>query len=83
MSQFTSPTSAGASVTSARNATAIADGLKRRGYQTEIYSWTSRDRELFDVYVTALESMSDAAEVASTLSDEGWETDITLLPTRS
>ncbi|MEE8166698.1 MAG: secretin N-terminal domain-containing protein [Myxococcota bacterium] len=65
------------------DADAIAEGLDLRGFATQIHRWTLRDSELFDVYVTSLESMADAAEVASTLSREGWDTDLTLLPTRS
>jgi hypothetical protein len=65
------------------DADAIAQSLDLRGFATDIHRWTLRDRELFDVYVTSLESMADAAEVASTLNGEGWDTNLTLLPTRS
>jgi type II secretion system protein D len=62
------------------DADAIAESLDFRGYATRVHEWELRDREYFDVYVTSLESMSSAAAVASTLSDEGWLADITLLP---
>jgi general secretion pathway protein D len=65
------------------DADAIAESLDMRGYKTEIHRWELRDRELFDVYVTSLDSMADAANVASTLNGEGWQTNLTLLPTRS
>lgn len=65
------------------DADSIAQSLEFRGYQTEIHAWALRDQELFDVYVTSLETMADAAEVASLLNREGWEADLTLLPRQS
>ena len=65
------------------DAAVIAESLELRGYRTEIHRWELNDRELFDVYVTSLDSMADAASVASILSREGWQADLTLLPTRS
>jgi len=65
------------------DADSIAQSLDFRGYQTEIHAWTLHDQELYDVYVTSLETMADAAEVASLLNREGWQADLTLLPRRS
>ena len=65
------------------DADAIAQSLDLRGFATQIHRWTLRDHELFDVYVTSLESMAEAGKVASTLNEEGWDTDLTLLSTRS
>jgi type II secretory pathway component GspD/PulD (secretin) len=65
------------------DAKAIAESLDLRGYHAEIHRWVLEGRELFDVYVTSLDSMADAADVASTLDAEGWQTNLTLLPTRS
>lgn len=65
------------------DAVVIAESLELRGYRTEIHRWELNDRELFDVYVTSLDSMADAAAVASILSRDGWQADLTLLPTRS
>jgi general secretion pathway protein D len=65
------------------DAKAIAEGLALRGYQTKIHSWTLDGETYFDVYVVSLESMADAAEVASLLSQDGWESDLVVLPTRS
>jgi hypothetical protein len=65
------------------DADSIAQSLEFRGYQTEIHAWTLRDQELFDVYVTSLDTMADAAEVASLLNREGWQADLTLLPRQS
>jgi hypothetical protein len=64
----------------------ISEGLVMRGFDTTIHPWTLEDaggsEDLFDVYVTSLETMVDAAEVASTLNRDGWQTDLTLLPVR-
>ena len=65
------------------DARAIADGLARRGHQSVVHAWTLGDEELFDVYITALESMADAAEIAFGLSKDGWSADLVVLPTRS
>jgi general secretion pathway protein D len=65
------------------DADSIAQSLDFRGYHTEIHAWTLHDQELYDVYVTSLETMADAAEVASLLNREGWQADLTLLPRRS
>lgn len=65
------------------DAQAISEGLERQGHATRIHRWTSGEDELFDVYVVSLESMSDAAELASRLYEDGWETDLIMLPTRS
>jgi general secretion pathway protein D len=65
------------------DAVSIAESLDLRGFATQIHRWKLHDRELYDVYVTSLESMADAGAIASTLNQEGWDTDLTLLPTRS
>jgi len=65
------------------DATAIAESLEFRGYAAQIHEWTLRDETYFDVYVTLLDSMSEAAEVASTLNREGWQADITVLPRKN
>jgi general secretion pathway protein D len=65
------------------DAEAIAEGLSLTGYQTTVHSWSDGETEFFDVYVVSLESMMDAAEVATTLTREGWDPDLVILKTRS
>jgi general secretion pathway protein D len=63
----------------------IARSLTMRGYETRIHLWSPGEGkpDFFDVYVLSLETMADAANVASTLNDEGWQTALTVLRTRS
>ena len=65
------------------DADAIAESLGIRGFQTEIHAWSQGEGEYWDVYVISLESMAEAAKVASTLTKDGWQTDIAVLPTRT
>ncbi len=65
------------------DAEAIAESLIGRGFEASIHRWELGDGERFDVYVTRLGSMAEAASIAWTLYDDGWQTDVTLLPTRS
>jgi hypothetical protein len=65
------------------DARAIADGLTREGYATVVHPWSMDDERFFDVYVVSLDSMADAAEIATALADDGWESDLVVLPTRS
>ena len=65
------------------DAEAISEGLFLAGYETAVHQWSSEEEEFFDVYVVALESMVDAAEVAGRLRREGWDPDLVLLKTRS
>jgi type II secretory pathway component GspD/PulD (secretin) len=66
------------------DAEAIGEGLALAGHETEIHRWTDvRGDSRYDVYVVALESMADAAEIARDLAEDGWETDVVVLPTRS
>lgn len=65
------------------DAEAIAEGLSLAGHQTTVHRWTYDKDEFFDVYVVSLESMVDAAEVASGLMQEGWDPDLVLLSTKS
>jgi general secretion pathway protein D len=65
------------------DARAIADGLTREGYATVVHPWSMDDERFFDVYVVSLDSMADAAEIATVLADDGWESDLVVLPTRS
>ena len=62
------------------DAVAIAEGLALQGYETEIHRWTSGAGPLFDVYVIALDSMAEAADVAANLTNEGWQADLVVLP---
>jgi len=64
------------------DAEAIEDSLVLRGYQAETHAWSGSGRDYFDVYVIGLGSMVAAAEVAETLSRDGWETDLVVLPER-
>lgn len=69
------------------DAQAISEGLMRRGYASEVHHW-SLGRSLaestrYDVYVTSLESMAEAATVAAELAELGWQPDLILLPSRS
>jgi len=64
------------------DAEAISDSLALRGYQTETHAWSASGKDYFDVYVIGLGSMVDAAEVAQVLSNDGWQTDLVVLPTR-
>ncbi len=65
------------------DAEAIAQGLSLRGYQTLIHRWSLEGEYFFDVYIVSLESMAEAAEIASGLLQDGWEADLVVLPTRS
>jgi general secretion pathway protein D len=65
------------------DAEAIAEGLSLAGYQTTVHRWSDDETEFFDVYVVSLESMVDAAEVASRLMRDGWDPDLVILKTRS
>ena len=65
------------------DADAIAQGLTLKGHQATVHRWSDNGREFFDVYVIALESMVDAAEIVSELMEEGWDPDLVLLSTRS
>jgi general secretion pathway protein D len=65
------------------DAQAIADGLSRQGLSSQVHHWSVRGDELYDVYVTSLDSLAAAAEVAERLSAEGWEADLIVLPQRS
>ena len=50
------------------DARVISQGLVRQGFSSDVYPWSIGGDELFDVYVTSLESMADAADVAERLS---------------
>ena len=65
------------------DAKAIADSLALRGLATAIHRWSISGKEYFDVYVTGLDSMVDAAEVAEGLWNEGWQTDLVVFSARS
>lgn len=65
------------------DADAIAQGLSREGHQTKVHRWTLSNVDYYDVYIVSLKSMADAAEVAGQLSNEGWDADLVVLPTRS
>lgn len=64
------------------DAEAIAQGLSLRGHQTLIHRWSLEGEYFFDVYIVSLESMAEAAEIASGLLQDGWEADLVVLPTR-
>ncbi len=65
------------------DALAIARGLELEGYRTRMHSWTVSERDYHDVYVVGLDSMVEAARVARTLGEAGWEADLVLLSKRS
>lgn len=65
------------------DAEAIAQGLSLRGYQAVIHPWSLDGEDFFDVYIVALDSMAEAAEVASVLSQDGWQADLVVFPRRS
>lgn len=65
------------------DAIAIADSLASEGFASRVHAWRSDVDEYFDVYVTGLPSMADAAAVARDLGDEGWETDLVVFSKRS
>ncbi len=77
------------------DAVAISESLLRQGFASEVHHWSlEAERSLeaggsrgeldrYDVYVTSLESMVDAADVAARLSEQGWEADLIFLPSRS
>jgi general secretion pathway protein D len=64
-------------------ADAIADSLSFRGLSTVVHGWNVGETDYYDVYVTDLPSMVDAASLAQTLSEEGWEADLVVMSTRS
>ncbi len=65
------------------DAVAIAESLSLRGFSTETHRWSVSGTEYFDVYVTELDSMVEAASVAESLWKEGWQTDLVVFSTRS
>lgn len=65
------------------DARSIAESLALRGFRTRTHRWSVSGRDYHDVYVIALDSMVDAADVARVLADEGWETDLVVFSTRS
>jgi len=78
-----------------QDAVAISESLLRQGYASEVHHWSLREEESlgeegllaesdrYDVYVTGLDSMVVAAAVAARLAEQGWETDLIFLPSRS
>ncbi|MBY0399483.1 hypothetical protein K2X89_04255 [Myxococcota bacterium] len=66
------------------DADAIARDLERQGHLARVQRWQSADRrELFDVYVMGLETMSDAGDLALRLADDGWDADLVVFSSRS
>jgi general secretion pathway protein D len=65
------------------DAQSISQGLARAGHETVVHSWSLSSETFFDVYVVSLESMAEAAEIASVLSKAGWAADLVVFPTRS
>lgn len=65
------------------DALAISESLALQGYLTRTHRWTLSGTDYYDVYVIELDSMADAAELASELSADGWMADLALLPRRS
>jgi general secretion pathway protein D len=65
------------------DAITIADGFTRSGYRAVVHHWSHSEVEYYDVYIVSLASMSEAAEVAVSLAEDGWEADLVVLPTKS
>lgn len=65
------------------DARAIAESLDFAGHATRVHRWSSDARDYWDVYVTGFASMVDAATLARSLGDEGWETDVVVFRRRS
>jgi hypothetical protein len=66
------------------DAEAIARDLESKGHRPRIQPWNAVDgRELFDVYVMGLESMSDAGDLAYRLGEDGWDADLVVFSSRS
>lgn len=66
------------------DADAIAADLERRGHVARVHRWQSADRrELFDVYVMGLDSMSEAGDLALSLAEDGWDADLVVFTKRS
>jgi type II secretory pathway component GspD/PulD (secretin) len=68
--------------TRGEDADAIAQGLAFRGHQTVIHEWSLSGDTFFDVYIVSLGSMAEAAELATVLSQDGWEADLVVLPSK-
>jgi general secretion pathway protein D len=64
------------------DADAIAQGLSFKGYQTVLHKWSLAGDTFFDVYIVSLGSMAEAAELATVLSQDGWEADLVVLPNK-
>jgi general secretion pathway protein D len=62
------------------DAEAIAGSLALRGLTVEVHAWELDGEALHDVYVTRLPSMVDAADLAYSLDEEGWSTDLVVFP---
>ena len=63
------------------DADAIAAALALKGHQTVVHAWSLANERFFDVYIVSLDSMVDAAEIATALADDGWDADLVVLPT--
>ena len=64
------------------DADAIAQGLSFKGYQTVFQEWSLAGDTFFDVYIVSLDSMAEAAELATVLAADGWEADLVVLPNK-
>ncbi|CAM9346633.1 unnamed protein product, partial [Discosporangium mesarthrocarpum] len=64
------------------DAVAIAESIASQGYTTRVHAWQTDAEKYWDVYVTGLRSMADAAGVARELGEEGWETDLVVFSRR-
>jgi general secretion pathway protein D len=64
----------------ADDAESIRDSLVLRGLDSEIHRWELDDEAFYDVYVTGLPSMVDAADLARSLDEDGWSTDLVVFP---
>ena len=62
------------------DADAIAESLALRGHVTRVHTWRTDGETYHDVYVMALPSMVDAADLAKTFYDEGWSADLVVFP---
>lgn len=62
------------------DARAIAESLDHRGHRTRVHRWKVDGVEYYDVYVTHLGSMSEAADLARVFYEEGWESDVVVFP---
>lgn len=61
------------------DARVIAEAFSADGFETRITTWNAWGQDVWDVYLTDLESFEEAGRLARGLADAGWSPEITVL----